>query len=119
MLSVLATPSTPSISTSPLAKMAVEQGLHRQLRYLRKLVQYHLVVVIFFENTELKRLIEDSQTELQSLFYQSVAEKLNYEKRLIVKELHKNGIHSSLSRPQDLTVNTINKYLELKALSLI
>ncbi len=95
------------------------QGLNRQLRYLRKLAQYHLVVVIFFENTELKKLIEDSQTDLSTLFYQSVAEKLNYEKRLIVKELHKNGIHSILSRPQDLTINTINKYLELKARSLI
>ncbi|MBI3219617.1 MAG: DUF58 domain-containing protein [Bacteroidetes bacterium] len=95
------------------------QGLNRQLRYLRKLAQYHLVVVIFFENTELKKLIKDPHTDLQSLFYQSVAEKLNYEKRLIVKELNKNGIHSILSQPQDLTINTINKYLELKARSLI
>ncbi|NOS90887.1 MAG: DUF58 domain-containing protein, partial [Cyclobacteriaceae bacterium] len=95
------------------------QGLNRQLRYLRKLAQYHLVVVIFFENTELKKLIQNPHTSLQSLFYQSVAEKLNYEKRLIVKELHKNGIHSILTQPQDLTINTINKYLELKARSLI
>lgn len=95
------------------------QGLNRQLRYLRKLAQYHLVVVIFFENTELKKLIQDPHKDLQTLFYQSIAEKLNYEKRLIVKELHKNGIHSILTQPQDLTVNTINKYLELKARSLI
>lgn len=95
------------------------QGLHRQMRYLRKLAQYHLVVVIFFENTELKKLIQDPHQDLQTLFYQSIAEKLNYEKRLIVKELHKNGIHSILTQPQDLTVNTINKYLELKARSLI
>jgi uncharacterized protein (DUF58 family) len=95
------------------------QGLNRQLRYLRKLAQYHLVVVIFFENTELKNLILEPHSDLQSLFYQSVAEKLNYEKRLIVKELNKNGIHSILTQPQDLTIKTINKYLELKARSLI
>ena len=38
-----------------------------------------------------------------------------YDKKLIVKELTKNNIQSILSTPQNLTVNTINKYLELKA----
>ena len=31
------------------------------------------------------------------------------------KELQKHGIQSVLTPPQDLTVNTINKYLEIKA----
>jgi len=34
---------------------------------------------------------------------------------LIVKELTKHGIQSILSKPQDLIINTINRYLELKA----
>jgi hypothetical protein len=38
-----------------------------------------------------------------------------YEKRLIVKELQQHGIFTILTAPQNLTVNTVNKYLELKA----
>lgn len=33
---------------------------------------------------------------------------------MMVKELHKNGILSVLTSPENLTVNTVNKYLELK-----
>jgi hypothetical protein len=32
----------------------------------------------------------------------------------MVKELHKNGILSVLTSPDKLTVNTVNKYLEIK-----
>jgi hypothetical protein len=32
-----------------------------------------------------------------------------------VKELAKNNIQSILTTPQNLTVNTINRYLEIKA----
>ena len=49
----------------------------------------------------------------------AIAEKFAYEKRLIVKELEKYGIHSILTAPENLSVNTINKYLELKARGLI
>ena len=38
-----------------------------------------------------------------------------FEKRLIVNELKKYGIHSVLTKPENLTVDTINKYLEIKA----
>jgi uncharacterized protein (DUF58 family) len=94
-------------------------GLHRQLPYLKKLSRYHLVVVIFFENTELNQLIDQNTHSLQALFKQAVAERFSFDKKLIVKELKKNGIHSVLTSPQNLTVGTINKYLELKARNLI
>ena len=38
-----------------------------------------------------------------------------FTKKLIVKELAKYNIQSILTRPQNLTINTINRYLELKA----
>ncbi|HBL78629.1 MAG TPA: DUF58 domain-containing protein, partial [Aequorivita sp.] len=46
-------------------------------------------------------------------------EKFIYEKKLIVNELHKYGIQSILTAPENLTVNTINKYLEIKARGLL
>jgi uncharacterized protein (DUF58 family) len=94
-------------------------GLKRQLPYLLSLAQSHLVVVIFFENTELKQLIETPAEDLQKVYYKATAEKIALEKKLIVKELNKVGIHSVLTTPQNLSVDTINKYLELKARGLI
>jgi N-acetylmuramoyl-L-alanine amidase len=38
---------------------------------------------------------------------------------VIAKELRQNGIQTILTRPEDLSINTINKYLELKARGVI
>lgn len=94
-------------------------GLHRQLPYLISLGKAHLLVVIFFENTELRQLTDQTATTLKEVYYKAIAERFSYEKKLIVKELHKHGIQSILTSPEKLTVNTINKYLELKARNLI
>jgi uncharacterized protein (DUF58 family) len=94
-------------------------GLQRQLQFIKNLASHHLLVVIFFENTEMKTLVSEPARDLSSVYYKSVAEKFSYEKKLIVKELQKNGIQAVLTAPENLTVNTINKYLELKARNLI
>jgi hypothetical protein len=94
-------------------------GLQRQLPFIKNLAHQHLVVVIFFENTEMKSLIEQRADSLPSIYYKAVAEKFSFEKKMIVRELHKNGIQALLTTPEKLTVNTINKYLELKARNLI
>jgi uncharacterized protein (DUF58 family) len=94
-------------------------GLQRQLPYLINLNRMHLLVVIFFENTEIKSVLEKKTHDLKEIYLQAVAEKFGYEKKLIVKELHQHGIQSILTSPEHLTVNTINKYLELKARNLI
>ena len=94
-------------------------GLQRQLPFIKNLARRHQLVVIFFENTEMKSLIDQRAETLQSVYYKSVAEKFSYEKKMIVKELHKNGIQALVTTPEKLTINTINKYLELKARNLI
>lgn len=94
-------------------------GLHRQLPYLISLNKMHLLIVIFFENTELKTLIDGTAENLKEIYYKAVAERFSFEKKLIVKELQKHGIQSILTAPEKLTINTINKYLELKARNLI
>jgi uncharacterized protein (DUF58 family) len=94
-------------------------GLHRQLPYLKSLAQQHLLVVIFFENTELTALTHSPAKGLKEIYYKAVAEKLDYDKKLIVKELNKHGIQAVLTSPEYLTVNTINKYLELKARGMV
>jgi len=90
------------------------ESLQREMPALKKIAKYHLLLVVFFENTELKSLIEGRTFTLEDIYIKTIAEKFNYEKRLMVKELHKNGIPSILTTPEGLTVNTVNKYLELK-----
>ena len=90
------------------------ESLQREMPALKKIAKYHLLLVVFFENTELKSLIEGRTSTLEDIYIKTIAEKFNYEKRLMVKELHKNGIPSILTTPEGLTVNTVNKYLELK-----
>jgi uncharacterized protein (DUF58 family) len=94
-------------------------NMQRQLTFFRRLAKDHLLVVIFFENTELRSFLDKQPESTQEIYYQTIAEKFSYEKKLIVKELEKYGIHAVYTAPQNLTVNTINKYLELKARGLI
>ncbi len=94
-------------------------GMRRQLPFLRSLARQHVLVVIFFENTELSELTATPANQLKEIYYKAVAEKFAYDKKLIVKELQQTGIHTILTPPERLTVNTINKYLELKARGMI
>ena len=90
-------------------------GLNRQLNYLRSIARHHLLMVVFFENTELHKLSHLDAQNLEEVYIKTIAEKFEFEKRLIVKELKKHGILSVLTAPEKLTINAVNKYLELKA----
>ncbi|WP_350291345.1 DUF58 domain-containing protein [uncultured Croceitalea sp.] len=94
-------------------------ALNRQLPYLQAISKQHLLVVIFFENTELLDFANKKAETTQQIFEQTIAEKFIYEKKLIVNELRKYGIQTILTKPEDLTINTINKYLEIKARGLL
>jgi len=94
-------------------------SLDRQLKYFKQLAKSHLVVCVFFENSELKEVSKKRPKDTEGVYIKTIAEKFIYEKRLIVKELKKHGVHSILTEPQNLTVDTINKYLEFKAMGLI
>lgn len=94
-------------------------GLERQLPYLKAISKSHLLVVIFFKNTELNDLIKNKTETIQQVYDKVIAEKFAFEKRLIVNELKKYGIYSILTTPENLTIDTINKYLEIKARGLL
>lgn len=91
------------------------QAMHRQLPYLQRLARQHLVVPIFFLNTELDEDLRQLPTDTEQVYVRAIAEKMVHEKRLIARELERHGLPAILCRPQDLTVNVINRYLEIKA----
>lgn len=94
-------------------------GMRRQLKYLTHMAKDHLVLVAFFLNSEFNEVLESSPAGLEDIFRKGMAEKLWNDKYLIVKELNRYGIHTILSKPENLTINSINKYLEFKSRGLI
>ncbi len=94
-------------------------SLRRQLPYLRSMAKRHLVVVVIFENTELEARLSSQPNTVEDVYIKTISEQFAKEKREIVAELKRYGIHAVLAAPRDLTVNTINAYLELKARRLL
>lgn len=96
-----------------------ESSLSRQLPYLRQMSKHHLILLVIFENTEVNQLINASTQSTEDVYIQTIAEEYAHEKKLIIKELNRFGIHTLLTSPQNLTVGTLNKYLEFKSRGLI
>ncbi|UTX47804.1 DUF58 domain-containing protein [Chryseobacterium sp. MA9] len=90
-------------------------GLNRQLKYLRGIAKNHLLVVVFFKNSELQTLINKNPENMQEIYDEIIAEKFEFEKKLIIQELRKYGIYTVYTLPENLNIDVINKYLEIKA----
>ncbi len=90
-------------------------ALKRNLPLLRRINQQHLLVVVFFENSELKEASQMESKNVKEIYVKTLAGKFSLEKELIAYELRKYGIQSILTKPENLSVDTINKYLEIKS----
>lgn len=94
-------------------------SMERVLPVLRLLSKLHLVVVIFFENTELDKIKTTGTETLRDIYFQTIAMKTAEEKNFIMQQMRQFGIQTILTTPENLSVNTINKYLELKSRGMI
>ena len=90
-------------------------ALKRALPSLIALSKKHLLITVLFENTALDTLLEKQTNEIQEIHHKAIAEKFVYDKKRMVKELEKRGIYAVLTKPQELTIHLINKYLEFKS----
>lgn len=96
-----------------------EYALKRILPLLKRINQLHVLVVIFFENTEVAKAVEMEPEYVRDIYFKTFAEKYGMDKKRIAFELRKSGIQTVLTTPEKLSVDTINKYLELKARGVI
>lgn len=94
-------------------------SLRRNMPCLAMMARRHFLVVIFFVNTELSNLLDTPAGSIEDIYIKTIAEKFSFEKKQVVKELERHGIHSILTSPEHLTVDTISKYIELKTRGLI
>jgi len=92
-----------------------EFAMRRALPILRKINQKHVLVVVFFKNNELEEMAYQPVKTTRDIYKTVVSEKMVSVKSRIAQELSQNGIHTILTRPEELSINSINKYLELKA----
>ena len=94
-------------------------SLNRQLVYLQQLARQHRVLVVFFEDADLKEYIAGKSVTTEDYYRHVIAEKFAFEKRLIVSTLKQHGIYSLLTTPDKLSIDVINKYLEMKSRQLL
>lgn len=94
-------------------------AMERALPILKHINYLHLLVVVIFENTELIDYSKKKPEYVKDIYAQTIAQKLINDKRQIVSQLQMHGIQTIQTRPEDLSITTVNKYLELKARGLI
>ncbi|MFY0601745.1 MAG: DUF58 domain-containing protein [Cyclobacteriaceae bacterium] len=94
-------------------------ALERVLPVLRKINKVHLLVVVVFENEELESYHDTPAENVLDIYNKTIARKISDEKRQVVGELKQYGIQIIYTKPEDLTLNTLNKYLELKSRGMI
>ena len=90
-------------------------SLQRQLPYLQQLNSKHRLLVVFFEDEELRRYCDSRPKNLEDYYRHVMADRFVYEQRLIVSTLRQYGILSLLTTPENLSVDVVNRYLEMKA----
>ena len=89
--------------------------LERNLKYFKAINRKHLVVVIFFSNSELVRVQQMPIQNISNLYLNTFATKTLLEKEQIRDMLQYHGIQTILTEPKRLSIDVINKYLEIKA----
>ncbi|NND77389.1 MAG: DUF58 domain-containing protein [Flavobacteriales bacterium] len=94
-------------------------ALERALPALKRLSRLHLLVVMFFKNTEIIEYSEQPANDVRSVFNKTIAKRMISEKHNMLLTLKQYGIQAMLCEPNDLSLNTVNKYLELKSKGLI
>jgi uncharacterized protein (DUF58 family) len=94
-------------------------ALERVLFVLRKINKLHLLVVVFFENSEISDYALEPAKSVEDIYTKTIAHLQVYEKHQMEAILKQYGIQSIVSRPEDLSIKTLNKYLELKARGMI
>lgn len=92
-----------------------EFALDRVLPLWTSINKRHVLIVIFFQNTELSKYGMSQVDDTSDVFLHHSANQMVAEKEYLINKVQAAGIMTLHTKPEDLIVNTVNKYLELKA----
>ena len=73
------------------------------------------MLVVIFEDMELDSYLTSPPKDTEEYYQHVIGEKFELEKRTIVSTLRQHGISALLTTPAHLSIDVINKYLEMKA----
>jgi len=92
-------------------------SLQRQLPFLQQIARRHRLLVVFFDDVELQQFIAAPPSTAEERCQQEVARKFVAERQLVGATLRQYGILSLLTSPRELSVNVINRYLAVRAVT--
>jgi len=92
-----------------------ESALNKALPTLTKINKKHVLVVVLFLNQTLEKLAFRPPKTVQHVYQNIVVEQIMGLKTKMARLLQQNKIQVILTHPHELSIHTINKYLELKA----
>ena len=90
------------------------QSLDRQLAYLCQVARHHRLLVVYFENSALHDYLDTRPHSTEDYYIHVVAQQMERSQQLIMSRLTQRGILSLRTTPDRLSVDVINKYLEIK-----
>lgn len=94
-------------------------GMKRRLPALLRLAKTHLLLVVLFEDSEIRQVVEEPAVSVKDIYFKTIAGSFLLEKKRIASELRKAGIYVLLTQPEQLTPDAVNTYLGLKQRGLI
>ena len=101
------------------ANFESKPAAERALPLLKKISKKHLLVMVLFKDLELVDLAEKPKNSVEDVYRVTLARKQLLEREEIAYRLRRQGIHTLYSKPEELSIEVINKYLELKSKGVI
>lgn len=89
-------------------------ALRREMPCLRQIARRHQLVVVLFRDREMEDFLNRQPSDTEEYYQQYSVRQYNTEKIRIIKELRRNNILTVYSFPEELSVATINRYLEIR-----
>jgi uncharacterized protein (DUF58 family) len=96
-----------------------EAALNRAMPILRRINQKHVLVTVLFQNNDLEVMSFQKPHSIREVYQSIVTEQMIELKSKLAFQLNQNGIQTILTLPDNLSIKSINKYLELKAKGMI
>ncbi len=92
-----------------------ENMLERALPVLRNINKHHVLLVICFKDTEIEAVSKQRVVDTKGIFLNTMVQKHLNKQQRIEEKLRLSGIKCAFIAPEDLSAQTINAYLSLKA----
>jgi len=101
------------------ANFETKHTADRALPLLKKMSRKHLLVMVLFKDSELVDNANQPKESVEDVYRVTLAAKQASEREEIANKLRKQGIQTISCVPEQLSVEVINKYMELKSRGII